>query len=213
MTTFTSYVPVAGTWASRRTGEWSEVSSPFSGFLQQHGCANLCAKADVPFEWTTNLDLFPPRHDDWKAGGAALFYFIVPPLHPEFRVPPEETVVITHSHGLQVALYAAAMGLKIDRLIDVAGPVRKDMMDVAKTARPNIRRWLHLHSDFSDRMQWLGELFDGHFGIVREHPLADENDGVRKVGHGGLLRDPNDFHFWGDRGWLTFLTTAPAAMV
>jgi hypothetical protein len=102
-----------------------------------------------------------------------------------------------------VVLYACAdHDLKVGTLISVGSPVRKDMMCVAKRARGNIGTWIHVHSDGSDRWQWFGELFDGHFGIVREHPLADRNDSVPGVGHGNLLRQPQHFHYWVDRKWV-----------
>lgn len=204
--TTVGYVAVPGTWQNRAPDPWTLYTSPISRYLAAWA-KNLGGTATMPYGWTTGLDFERGHHDDWIAGGEALFYYLVPPLRPADAWPPAETVVVTHSHGLQVALYAASYGLKIDRLIDIAGPVRADMMDVAKLARPNIRRWLHVHSDCSDKWQWLGEMFDGHLGIVREHPLADINDGVPHVGHAGVLRDSGDFHFWPDRGWTTFLQT------
>jgi hypothetical protein len=103
---------------------------------------------------------------------------------------------------MQVALFAAASGLKIRTLITVAGPVRKDMREVAAKARGNIHRWVHVASDSSDRWQWMGTLFDGKLGIIREHPLADRNVRIKDVGHSQLLRDPAQFHHWTEQKLL-----------
>lgn len=54
-------------------------------------------------------------------------------------------------------------------------------------------------------MQWFGELFDGHFGIVRNHPLADANEKVPGVGHTGVLNEPANFPLWESHGWIDFL--------
>ena len=72
----------------------------------------------------------------------------------------------------------------------MGSPVCADMMATAREAKPYIGRWLHLASGKSDRMQWLGELFDGKLGIIREHPLADEQYSLKKAGHAGILTDP-----------------------
>lgn len=156
--------------------------------------------ATRPFIWSTRLGGVGFGDDDrlgWKAAGVNLFAYVVPPRCPDRQVPPIETIIITHSHGLQVALYAAAEGLKIDTLIDVAGPVRRDMAYIARTARQNIRFWAHLVGGKRDLWQVAGALFDGHLGIVREHPLADTNTRVPGAWHGGPLRDPALFSFVG----------------
>jgi len=199
-TPLTYYVAVPGTWATRRSAEWSEDRSAFSKFMQGHYCYNMSGKASSPYYWSTDLDL-SGGHQDWRAGGAALTYYIAPPLFPSHRYPPADTNLIVHSHGLQVALYACAAGLQINCLVSVSSPVREDMASIATRARKNIGYWLHIHSDWSDRWQWFGTLLDGKFGITREHPLADRNEEVEAAGHGGVLMDPNFFHLWYQRGW------------
>lgn len=72
-------------------------------------------------------------------------------------------------------------------------------------ARANVRYWLHIHSDRSDRWQWLGTLFDGRLGIIRPAVLADRNDCIKNVGHSELLRNPQYFSLWLERGWLDLL--------
>src|SRR5678815_5146950 len=103
---------------------------------------------------------------------------------------------------MAVVAYACAHGLRINRLLTMGSPVRQDMHAIYAQARPNIGHWLHLHSDRSDRTQWLGELFDGHLGIVRNQPFADVNLGVPAVAHSNLLNDPDLFHLWAEDGLI-----------
>ena len=200
MTVPTPFITIPGThsWVpGRTTGEWYHADSPWSDYMKSQGFLQVECDGR-PFEWSTSIDgILPWRKGvDWAAAGGNFFAWVVPPLAPDHRVPPDLTNVITHSHGLQPLLYACARGLKVNSLTDIAGPVRKDMMDVAKFARPNIRYWQHVHSDRSDKMQWLGEFGDGALGIVRAHPLADSNVSVPKAGHSGLLTDPQWFMLW-----------------
>lgn len=182
---------VAGT-GGWHEGEWNEATSPFVAYLRSHQVEPIFAD-NRPFTWSTDLGGVGFGDKDlrcWHAGGINLYSYIVPPLCPDKRIPPIDTNVITHSHGLQVALFACAEGLKINTLISVCGPIRKDMAPVAAKARPNITKWINLYSDGSDRWQWFGEFFDGHLGIVREAPLADVNKQIPETGHSGLVRDP-----------------------
>ena len=185
---------VPGTHAWRGDGrvDWYN-SAQFLAHLTAHGYEPLDPRR--PFVWSTDLGGVPFRGlAVWKAAGLNLYAYAVPPRCPERRVPAAETVVISHSHGLQVALCAAAEGLKIDTLVDVCGPVRMDLRGTAGQARPNIRRWVHVHAGRRDRWQWFGTLFDGYLGVVREHPLADQNVAVPEADHGQVLRDPRYFH-------------------
>lgn len=196
---------VAGTWAWQDDGKtnWFCPGHPFGQFLTEQGFPPTY-DGDKPFIWSTDLAGVPffTSKKDWAAGGAALAYFVKEKL----QCPGEQTAIIEHSHGLQVVAYAAAEhDLKINTLISVGSPIRKDMQKQYEALRSNTKYWLHIHSDKSDHMQWFGELFDGHFGIVRETPLADRNDFVPKVGHSDLLYYPNLYHFWKDKGWLLHL--------
>src|SRR4051812_21317596 len=191
---------VPGTWGMDNPLDWYSPTSSFSAFLAKFDLEEPVP--DRPFVWTTNIDGVHDKHWDWIAGGAALYDYIVPAIAPQDCIPASQTRVVAHSHGLQVVLYACAAGLRVNNLVSVGGPVRKDMMDIAAKAKPNIKNWLHLAAD-GDRMQLLGELFDGHWGIRREHPLADKNDKMpREAGHGGVLRDMRYYDLWISRGWL-----------
>lgn len=201
----TQYLAVNGTHQNREKESWSHPESDLSKYLERQALLNIAHSAMLPYDWSNDLDL--RDHHDQQAGGRSLFYYLVPPLRPEYAWPADETVVVTHSFGINVAIEAAALGLKIDRLLDIAGPVRKDWRTRTEQARGNIRRWMHVHSDATDKWQWLGELFDGHLGIVREHPLADKNVPIKHVGHSSILRDPKMFHHWADKGLINFLKT------
>lgn len=219
------YITVAGTWGWDAT--WRRPSSPWSAFMAAQGFVAI--DGGRPFVWSTDVNgarywrrWLPPRyradHRDWMAGGHNLFAWIVPPHTPAAQIPPDDVHLITHSHGLQVALCACALGLKIATLTDIAGPVRQDLIaprldllrelfgaaaaaevapvGIAVLARRNIGYWQHLYSDRTDRTQWFGELGDGALGIVRTHPLADANRLLPGAGHSGLLHDPRWFDQW-----------------
>ncbi len=200
---------VPGTWSWRddRRVDWYCPGHPFGQFLADHGVAPCwfpSQRGPQPFVWTTQLDglIFRMHRLDWAAGGAALAYYTI----ARCQTPGDETAIIAHSHGLQVVLFACAEeGLRVRVLISVGSPVRRDLWSVAQQARPQIQTWLHVHSDASDRWQWLGEIGDGLLGIVRAHPLADRNTCVPRVGHSRLLRDPTCYHEWVDRGWIRLL--------
>jgi hypothetical protein len=198
-------IPVPGTWG--RTQDWYRPCSAWGLYLDTLGI-EVYEPDGRPFLWSTDaggwqvwrrwgLGHRTGDHWDWQAGGESLFRLIVPPLAPDRRIPPAETVLVSHSHGLQVVLYACAAGLQVDRLIDISGPVRADMRPVMEAALPNIGQWLHVHSDRSDRMQWLGEMGDGALDITRAHPAANMNRALPAAGHSGVLRDPT----WMRRCW------------
>lgn len=208
---------VPGTWAWRgdehdsRT-HWWHPASPYMSYLATQDVMHVCP--EEPFIWTTSLNgavFWRSSHLDWQAGGAALFYYLCNPSAPG---PQNEVVwgdrnLIVHSHGLQPVLYACAYrGLQVRSLISVCSPVRGDMAPIAKAARRNIHRWLHVFSDWSDKTQWAGSWFDRRMGVSRNHPLADWNVRVPSVGHSRLLHDPTCFALWRERGWLDYVREA-----
>lgn len=190
------YIPVDGTWGMMRQEEWSHIDSPFSRFMNSIGYEHI--SKDKPFWWTTDIDGLDGKNVVWLVGGQNLYYYVVPPLFPDERVPVEKTLIITFSHGAQVALHAFAMGMK-GRLITVNPPVRDDMQPVIEKARPNILRWVNLYGNWKDYMAVLGALRDGHYNLRREFPEADKNILV-PGGHGDALRDPKWQASW--PGWL-----------
>lgn len=218
MTTKVMLVQGTHGWGWSSAQQWWEQGSPFAQSLQRQGCELLGGAR--PFIWSTDLDGFGwllrrpfKRHINWESAGLQLYAYIDNPLVGPITdyVPLADRNIIAHSHALQVVAYACRAGLKINRLITIGSPVRRDMDDVYRAARPNIRAWLHVHSDGSDRIQWLGELGDGHLGIVREAPLADQNLRIAHVSHSRLLWDPMYFPLWRIEGLLTFLCASDAA--
>lgn len=197
-------VLVAGTgsWDDDGRVDWYAPGHPFQRFLEDHG-VYPAFQGGKPFVWSTDLGGVPwSGKRDWSAGGAALAYFVM----ADRRLSAANTALIVHSHGLQVAAFAAAEhDLKAATLMSFGSPLRADMQARYEALRRNVGTWLHVHSDGSDRWQWLGELFDGHFGVVRETKLADRNDFVPEVGHSELLRDPKQYHHWLEHGWLELL--------
>jgi hypothetical protein len=135
---------VAGTHGYRglqAPDQWWWPTSPLAQMLEDEG--HEIVGLERPFVWTTNVNGIGGKvhHVDWRCGGESFYTYCVPPLCPDQRVRPTDLAVVCHSHGLQPVLYAAEAGLKIECLISVSSPVRKDMADVARAARPNIKRW------------------------------------------------------------------------
>jgi hypothetical protein len=216
-------VLVPGTWAWRglRTrGEWYQRGDPeqptFCDWLGEQGIDVLSRRS--PFIWSTRVNGVPwSRYRDWEAAAVSFSQYMDPAIvDTGVSVPLEHRNVIAHSHALQPILFACAyLGTTLNRLITVSSPIRRDMALAAVAARPNIRYWLHLHSDWTDRTQWFGELWDGAFRIKRRAEwsapqgiVASANLSVRVpgVGHSGLLRRPSCWPLWQTHGWLDVLT-------
>lgn len=199
------YITIAGTFGASHPEDWYTPTSRLSNFLREYNCEPLIANPLQRYMWSTALDGVEGENDTWDASGRALAHYITPPLLGKTLVEPADTYLIAHSHGGNVVAYACAeYGLQINGLITVGTPIRKDMYDVYKAASPNIKRHLHLYAGWRDYWQAFGSLFDGRFGLHREHPFANLNGKVPGGDHGSILRDPEFFHYWLDRGWLGF---------
>lgn len=199
------YIATAGTFAINREVEWYQPDSDFSKFLLDNGCKQLETNPLKRYMWSTALDGVGDANDTWDAAGRALAHYIVPPLLGKSLVKPEDTYIIAHSHGGNVVAYACGKyGLKVNGLVTVGTPIRGDLYDVYKSALPNITRHLHIYAGWRDYWQLWGALFDGRFGIHREHPFAHRNERVPEGDHGSVLRDPKFFPLWTERGWLDF---------
>lgn len=170
---------------------WRRPSSPLGRYL-----TSLGVLVDDSFVWSTDLGGVGRGSGDlrvWEAAGINLYRHLVPLRCPAARLPADETILLSHSHGLQVALFALAHGLRADVLIDVAGPVREDLLPTARIARASVRRWVHVHGGRRDRWQWFGTLFDGAVGIRRAHPVAHENLAIPEADHSDTLTNPEYF--------------------
>lgn len=201
------YIAIGGTWAwnGSSKGQWYDVDSPFSANMRLKGFEHYHVLGNFkrPYIWTTDLEgnqwwrrLIgrPADHTEWQAAGANLFVYC------DLQIKPCELNIICHSHAAQVVAFACADGLKVHTLITVGSPIRADMLEVYRRARPNIGFHWHFHSDASDRFQWLGAIGDSWFSFrhafspARRHPYADQNVGVPGVGHSNILNDMTLFH-------------------
>jgi pimeloyl-ACP methyl ester carboxylesterase len=199
------YITIAGTFGAKHEQDWYHPDSDFSKFLLKHGCQQLEANPIKRYMWSTEVDGINSDNNTWDAAGRALAHYIAPPLLNASLVKPENTYIVAHSHGGNVVAYACGKyGLKVNGLITVGTPIRKDLHDVYKAALPNISRHLHLYAGWRDYWQVWGALFDGRFGIHRKHPFATRNCKVPKGDHGSVLRDQEFFPLWLERGWLDF---------
>lgn len=189
------YVTVRGTWGDGKL--YNQFDVPGTAWTEYMKARELYhIGGHRPFRWTTDLE-----RNDRAVAGANLYAYIVPPLAPQFAVPPTETHVITYSFGLDVALHAAAQGLRIQTLITIGGPVRRDMMSIAEEARRNIYQWICVHSR-DDWTQQFGTWFDREWNPFRPtpvHPLADSGIELpRAAGHGGAFYEEKWFDLvWG----------------
>jgi hypothetical protein len=205
------YSTIAGTWAWRHRklpGQWDHVDSIFSQMLRQHGFDRARSE---PFVWSTGLSgtefwlrwfarfgLDPQAdHEHWHAGGSAYRWYLE-------ALPVCQRVTISYSYGTYPALYAAAQGLQIPVLVDVSGPIRRDMEIVIALARPNIGRWLYLY-DPRDPIKDIAGIGDGYVDIGCGQPHADRNCALPDAGHGGFLHDAAIIASWPARGWLDYI--------
>jgi hypothetical protein len=211
----TLIVAIPGThgWRGQLTGEWWCDDSDWMDNARLHGFRSL-GGTKHPFVWSTDLNghrfwrhLFGSAdwHSDWEAAARALYYYLRPFADDnDTYVPIENRNLVAHSHGLQPVLKACAMGLKINSLVSVMSPVRRDMLYDAERARPNIGRWLALAAH-GDHTQRHGSWFDGSLRLDRAHPMADAFDIVPGAGHSKILRDPEWFPLWDTRGWFNWI--------
>jgi hypothetical protein len=218
------FIPVQGTdtWHvddpdPRQPYNWWRSGSLLLTELAVHGLQPLNA-AD-PFIWSTDLDgakfweRWPPfksRKDkrDWLAGGNALRWYAT--YYHDRREP---LTVISHSHGAQVVHYAAAGGLRIDYWLDIAGPVRSDVLQETAAGLDNIGHWLHVTDGAFDLIQALGDLGDGHLGHV-PRPSRVTTLSLSGISHSELLSSPLFIpRAWRERGLIQFLLGAEVAHV
>jgi hypothetical protein len=197
-------IPVAGTWGlnpDQQASAWWRGDSPWLQFMAGHQIMPVVA-AD-PFIWSTDLG-----HNAWRSGGQALEWYKM------LYAPQLPVRVIAHSHGLQVALYAAMLGAQIDTLVSLSSPIRTDMeVTVVDAARPNIRRWLHVRAEEFDKMDWSGTFFEP-IDIDLQHGLdlhrhipmrADLIDTVPGISHSNVIYDPTWFYVWEKLLWINLL--------
>lgn len=186
---------------------WWHPWSPWWTYMATLGFAPF--RTD-DFEWTGSLDGISLdrmwrwlagqqatiRHRQWYAGGQALRDYVLDGI--DAGQPKDRFVVVAHSHGGQVALYAACAKTVIPILITVSTPHRVDMAAVIERARPHIGFWVHLYDPACDLIGQAGAFGDGPVSFLRTQPRADLNLAVDDCSHSLELRDGSKYHVWHD---------------
>jgi hypothetical protein len=155
----------------RSRGDWFHDGSDFCELAFTHGLA--CnyfpwptALAGFAF-WKTWLGMRPDL-GDWEIPALNLKERFQPTeVEPGYWPRQSRIHVITHSHGAQPAIIAAALGLKINVLVTVSAPIRADVLyTYGELARKNIGCHLEYYS-VNDKIQLAGGIGDGHTGVMR----------------------------------------------
>lgn len=202
--------PVHGTWAYKQRRDpyaWYNATSAFSQYMASQGIDH--SNPEDPFLWDGRINgarfglrrLFGSDtvddHLDWDTSGQAL----------EWYCDGVCDIMFAHSHGGNVAAYAAKHGLKIRVLVTIATPVRKDMEPVWLAGSRNIGFHLHVHAlGGTDWMQWFGQIGDGVWSAARQMIFrdkagrityaADISQGVGLMQHSRLISDPSQLSRW-----------------
>jgi hypothetical protein len=201
---------VGGTHCLKPEASWWRPGSDFRAMLAKHNLDVL--GGNDPFRWSGVLGGVPtitpadqldhladqPALAEWASWGRALKWY----YDTQCIFPADPLDIICHSHGLQLVVYACIYGLRVRRLVDICGPIRRDMLRQRRAARPWIQSWLHIWSAI-DSTQIEGELTDGDLLQVREAPEADVNREIDENGHSRMLYvDPSLFERSGCIAWL-----------
>lgn len=172
--------------------DWWKPDSDFASMLFNHRIR--VSDQEDPYEWSTTLDGVFGKNIVWETSGNALRWYA------QAKTQHYPISAITHSHGGQVAAYAAASGVHFDRLVTCAMPVRDDMDEIYAKAKKNIGRWTHIHSDV-DVWQILGALRDGKWGVHRALKYADTNITVPGLQHRDFVKPD----IWEDNAWWAYV--------
>lgn len=188
----------------RSRGDWFHDGSDFCELADSFGleCRYFpwpTALAGAAF-WKPWLGIKPDL-GDWEIPAMNLQERFQPSEIPPAHWPRQSRInILTHSHGAQPALIAAAMGLKIGVLVTVSAPIRADVLyTYGERARKNIAYHLEYFSH-DDRIQMAGGFGDGHAGTMRRFSDYRVNGRVlyaaddfvampEACGHSGLLHD------------------------
>lgn len=190
-------VTISGTWGARKESNWFNWDSDFWALARKKGLKS----AKVPIKrgrlrprWDTRVDGIWGKNESWEAGAQCARSFIN-------AYCDEDTIIVAHSHGGQVAAIALAEGLpQVKRLVTVGTPVRADLEKTYQEARAGLVSWHHLYSN-QDWMQFLGSLFDGSWRLRRKMENAT-NLLCSDQGHSEMLNP----HYWEEKSiWETIL--------
>lgn len=185
---------VQGTWGD--DDHWwtlTEGGTTFADAVVAAGHTLVGADGARRYVWSTELGGLGFGDSDlkgWRAAGRHLYDYYVPPLAPHCAPPVDDLVIVSHSHGRQVVRFALQNGLRAHTVIFVSGPVRKDVDRATPDAYAHVGHVIELNGGKADRMQWLGSLFDGHFGIRRTDKAASVHTTYKDAGHSDLLTNP-----------------------
>jgi hypothetical protein len=183
----------AGTDADAQQWWWpGDATHPASPWVREASRRGLTILGDpgAPFVWSTDLAGAKPRWfrrspalTTWKAAGEAVREYC-------WARSVRAVQLVAHSHGGQVAAYAAARrlaGFRVSTFVTLATPVRRDMEPVYRAARAGCTWWEHVHGGRRDSLQLLGSLFDGTLGRMRAMPEACHNTELPDAGHHDVL--------------------------
>jgi hypothetical protein len=206
------YLPIAGTWG-QDDGWVIDNADPFTCELARYGLEPLRRIDGTPlFNWPAKLSGLPfLRRKYWQQWGLTLGHTLI-------RLPYIDRNLIAHSHGGQLAIIAAANGVKIRTLTTIATPRRKDVP--AEIAVNNIGYWQHV---FDPKKDWtatvghrirrtLGQLGDGDVSLERRFLIPGiQNIGIPKVSHSNLFHDPTMLHWLADAALIDGILRGPGA--
>lgn len=218
------YVPVQGTWSwtdlpnsatSKAAGAeplWWQRGSTLDGYLRTRGIVQL--DPENPFIWSSEvagLFLLDRSLRAWKAGGWNLKQYLQ-------HVTLADRNILAHSHGLQVAAFAAAYWREADTIgdplfntvITVGGPIHDGVPYHALNGE--CRRWLFIAEAGFDRIQFLGGLGAGD--RHNEKSFLDTHVNVALVPgiqHSRILYEAQYMSVWEHEGFLDWFFIGPNA--
>ncbi len=206
----TYVIPVHGTWDLNGKKEkcWWEEGSDFNKLAEKN---NIFYGGSEPFIWSGRVDginwktvltfgLSKDSHDDWRTAGYAFRHYIKP-----YKLVNRNCII--HSHGLQLVAYA---NIKLNNIITVGSPIRKDMFPLYEQLLNNCESWLHIYDEVWDRMGFLGQVGDGKwFGsracMISAGDKAVNNHKLKSIDHSRILRQQPEIGKWETQGWFDFL--------
>lgn len=191
------FVPIAGTLgADSQPPErvwW--YRSLWLSFMCGEGFAPIDG-AD-PFYWSTDL-----TRRAWVSGGLSLIWYLTAKMD---RFEGQPLRLITHSHGIQVAAYAAHFGLEIETLIAISPPYRSNLAPQYAALRAQTKHFLTIHAKEFDEWAISGSWWGGTIPPYPPVFDADMRDVIPGIGHSNVIYDPAFFHLWRDLGWASLL--------
>lgn len=127
-------------------------------------------------------------------------------LDNEMDVPfgPLKPNIISHSHGLQAVLFAAAIGQKLGTVISVSGPIRRDMKRALRAGMGNVEKWVQVADPNDDSTIREGEAGDGTVGWNYDLDIPGAiNVHTPGSGHSGMT---TDVEAWNRHGLFALLS-------